>query len=311
MCCGGGGGVQTSAAAERLYNILGDLSIEQWEGYKQTGRPLMESMQFGVMSPGSVSDYDLRQTYRDRYGVARPKTPATPQATTTTTPIQPAPSKSYWDSHNNVIVPEGYTYFEGLGLVPSDSGIPDNVRTTNPNSAGPSGASGEGDTQYRSKNAPSFAEWKRSLGIGSMLVNPDYEGAAARAGSTVGQAFQAERGNAQRRMASMGVDPRSGAYTAFDNQYGLQEAAAKAGAMNAARRNEKVYADTTNWNRRAAVTGLSTGQAASAVGGLSNAAGGLANMSASQQAADAQTKAGMGSMIGSIGSAAAMAAILT
>lgn len=311
MCCDEGRG-ETSAAAERLYNILGDISLEQWEGFKQTGRPLAEIMQYGVMSPGSVSDYDLRKVYQDRYGVrrpkesaaqqktaAQPKTASTTQAKTSST-SEPA-AGGYFDSGLQMYIPEGHVYVEGAGLIPiTGEGAP-GVTESQGQASGPpvESAAAKGDAvKYRDKNAPSFAEWKKSLGIGSMLVNPDYEGAAARAGATVGQVFQAERGNSERRLASMGVDPRSGRYAAFDNQLGLREAAAKAGAMNLARRQEKQYADTTNWNRKVAVSGTSSGQASGVTNGLANAAGGLANMAANQQAAAAQQQAGLGSLIG-------------
>jgi hypothetical protein len=163
------------------------------------------------------------------------------------------------------------------------------------------------DVGARPSNAPSFAEWKKSRGIGSLLIQPDYQGVTSRAGATVGQAFNAERQNLNRNMAAMGVDPRAGRYQAARRDFGLQEAAAKAGAQNAAWTNEQRYADTTNFNRKAAISGAQQVQMNNSMQGLSSAAGGLSNLAAQQANAAAQNNAGIGSLIGTLGAAGIMA----
>ena len=66
---------------------------------------------------------------------------------------------------------------------------------------------------------------------------------AGEAAADVGQAFEAERENARKRLEDYGVDPSQTRAAAIDADVSMNEALGKAGAMNAARRGVDMQAD--------------------------------------------------------------------
>ena len=312
MCCQGGGANSQSEAADKLYTILGDISQEQWNDYQLTGKPLTTSMQLGVMDPGTLSNQQLRQMYRDEYRIddAQGKKNKGGGIDYTDNGLGSASTESvngempnYLRSAENYAGAMGHVHDQAASMFQNDwkraqeEWLAENGGTSG---GGKSGGKSGGRGGLR-KGAPSFQDWKKEKKsqMGSLLVDPNYKGVSRRAGATVAQAFNAERENLDRGMAAMGVDPRSGRYSAARRQLGMAKAASEAGAMNFARTNERRYADETNFNRKAAVAGFGQAQASSASSGLSGAASGLAGLGTARMNADAQQSAGIGQLVGS------------
>ena len=80
---------------------------------------------------------------------------------------------------------------------------------------------------------------RQMIGEAERGAQADIHGVTARAASDVQQAFDQDRGQQRRQMASHGLDPTSGRYQGLDRQMGLQAAKAEAGAVNGARQQER------------------------------------------------------------------------
>lgn len=74
---------------------------------------------------------------------------------------------------------------------------------------------------------------------------------AAEAAADVSQQFEGIGGQTDRSLAAMGVDPRSGRYRAVDRRVETDEALAKAGAQNMARRGVEETGRTLKYNAQA------------------------------------------------------------
>lgn len=129
--------------------------------------------------------------------------------------------------------------------------------------------------------------------------------AAGIAQADVGNAFAMQRESNNRDMMRYGVNPASGKFAGMNQQMGIAESLAKAGAATSARR----AVDDAAFARKQVASGIASGQSAPALAGISGAAGGLAgignaSMQAQQQASQfaaqqsAQRSSGMGQLVG-------------
>lgn len=116
---------------------------------------------------------------------------------------------------------------------------------------------------------------------------PDYDAVAGdvrRATADVSQRFDAAQGQQERRMASMGVDPRSGRYQAATRGSELAEAAATSGAGNATRLASRGAAEAKADQKMANAINMGSGLAVNpgTSMGLSNSAAGAGFQGAMQ-----------------------------
>jgi len=119
---------------------------------------------------------------------------------------------------------------------------------------------------------------------------------ASQASAAAGQAFGITDQMNTRSMASMGVNPNSGAATSMRTATGLQQGASRAAAMTGAR----TQADQLGWARRMDATGLGRNLSGASLGAYSGAtSAGTAGANTGMSAAN-QMSAGMSSGAGMI-----------
>lgn len=149
---------------------------------------------------------------------------------------------------------------------------------------------------YANYNKTTFRPLEQGIVAGAQ----DYDttarrdGASAAAISSVGQQADIARQSQARTMARMGVNPSSGKMMAMQNQMGIQEAAAKAGASTQARNNVEIQGygrkmDAANLGRN-----LASNQATSAGIALNQG-----NSAASNSASTGQITAGGNAILNS------------
>lgn len=149
---------------------------------------------------------------------------------------------------------------------------------------------------YANYNKTTFRPLEQGIVAGAQ----DYDttarrdGASAAAISSVGQQADIARQSQARTMARMGVNPGSGKMMAMQNQMGIQEAAAKAGASTQARNNVEIQGygrkmDAANLGRN-----LASNQATSAGIALNQG-----NSAASNSASTGQITAGGNAILNS------------
>lgn len=123
------------------------------------------------------------------------------------------------------------------------------------------------------------------------------------ASADVTQAFAGERDAMNRELTGMGVNPTSGRYVGAQRSMGLAEAGAKAGAMTRASR----AAEGEDYSRKLNLVGITTGQGAQAQQGISSAANGLQGIADTKAQRKSNHQAGVGSAVGSLAMAGAVA----
>jgi len=89
-------------------------------------------------------------------------------------------------------------------------------------------------------------------------LTADYEGVTGRAATDVSSAFNVAKQNQLRQMQEVGVNPNAGLYGSMTRNMNMEEAKAKALAVNQARTGEKRRVEDQNFDR--AATGLNLGQ---------------------------------------------------
>lgn len=147
--------------------------------------------------------------------------------------------------------------------------------------------------QRYAKNEALYGETKRKLvDAANEGVTADLQGVTDRASADVSQAFEKSRGETDRNLARMGINPNSGRAMAVREGNGVAKAAAESGLINKSRRDEKRYAEDTTWNRRESVSRMGVQELqfdANTVGNSSqNMAQGYGNAAAqAQQSANA------------------------
>lgn len=107
------------------------------------------------------------------------------------------------------------------------------------------------------KNEKLYGETKQLLvDAANEGVTADLQGVTDRASADVSQAFEKSRGETDRNLARMGINPNSGRAMAVREGNSVAKAAAESGMINKSRRDEKRYAEDTTWNRRESVSRL-------------------------------------------------------
>lgn len=124
--------------------------------------------------------------------------------------------------------------------------------------------------------------------LGSM-ANESMDGTmAARlrdtAGADVSSSFANQRDQQARQMASMGINPNSGAWANNDSKMRMSEAAANVGAKGMA----NMAAEDVKWQRNAALTGMASGQGAQSVSGMGSLSAQIGQNRANSNAMDMQ-----------------------
>ncbi|WP_296763696.1 tail fiber domain-containing protein [Sediminimonas sp.] len=140
----------------------------------------------------------------------------------------------------------------------------------------------EDRSRYRSVFQPLQDEY-----IADSQGGPDYgkvAGDARRAKATAAHQFNAAQGQQERRLASMGVDPRSGRFGSATRSSELAEAAATAGAANDTRLKSRAMAENKSDTMKANAINMGSGMAVNpgTSMGLSNAASGAGFQGAMQ-----------------------------
>lgn len=119
------------------------------------------------------------------------------------------------------------------------------------------------------------------------------EAEAGLANADVEHAFAAQRGQSEREMAAMGVNPQSGAWAANQSKMDLAEAAAKAGAQNAARRN----VENMGYARKQDAISIGKGMPGQAASSMANAGSQYANIANTQMQQNQNNAAAVGNTV--------------
>lgn len=148
--------------------------------------------------------------------------------------------------------------------------------------------------QRYAKNEALYGETKQKLvDAANEGVTADLQGVTDRASADVSQAFEKSRGETDRNLARMGINPNSGRAMAVREGDSVAKAAAESGMINKSRRDEKRYAEDTTWNRREAVSRLGVQESQFDFSGVNNANSSLAQ-SYGNAAAQARQSASAG-----------------
>lgn len=110
----------------------------------------------------------------------------------------------------------------------------------------------------------------------------DYERVTSAAAENVASQFDAQRGEQERNMQRLGIDPSSGRFSGAQRQAGLQEAAATAGAVNRARTQERAQTEQREDRLRSQAAQFGLTKGANAQEMMSSARRGLAQAKGDQ-----------------------------